>query len=184
MVANKVPVLIEVPPPLGSTSTHARQYYADGHTDEEGPSRSDLAKHLGKWAVMFGVTKVPALSESSHPPAPIPPLTHAEKPPASQPHIYMQSHKAAAKDADITIISLSPEVTPTPSSKPKPHKWPLSIDEITLGLDDDSNSDERKGREVGNIFQSGATVHRGRGRSKGAASKHTSRKLKDESKKS
>ena len=96
----------------------------------------------------------------------------------------MQSHKAAAKDANVTIISSSPEVTPTPSSKPKPRKQPLSVDEIMLGLDDDSNSNERKGREVGNIFQSGATVHRGRGRGKGAGSKHTLRKLKDELKKS
>ena len=184
MVDNKVLVLIEVPPPLGSTSTHACQHYADGHTNEEGPSRSDLAERLGKQAVTFGVTKVPALSESSHPPAPIPPLTHAEKPPTSQPHIYMQSHKATAKDADVTIISSLPEVTPTPSSKPKPCKWPLSVDEIMLGLDDNSNSDERKGREVGNIFQSGTTVCRGRGRGKGAASKCTLRKFKDESKKS
>ena len=64
----------------------------------------------------------------------------------------MQSYEASVKDANITIISPSPEVTHTSSSKLKSCKQPLSIDEETIPvLDDESNSDEKKGGEVGNI---------------------------------
>ena len=64
----------------------------------------------------------------------------------------MQSHKTAAKDSDTIVISSLPEASPTPASKPKSCKQPLSVDKETnvqLLHDDDS---EKKGEEV-NIFQ-------------------------------
>ena len=90
-------MLIEVPLPSSSTAMCACQHYDDGHIDNEGPSRGDIAKHLGKRMVTFSTTEpsaVPLYTSSSAslvmpltlttmnaPPAPIPPLAHAKKPP-------------------------------------------------------------------------------------------------------
>ena len=197
MVDNKYPVLIEVPPPSSLAAMCAHQHYTNGHTDNEGPSRADTVKHLGKQQVAFDITEAlvaPLHSSSSASPVKpshttteahpvlIPPLTHGEKkpPPTVRLHIYMQSHKALPTEADATIILSLPDITPTPTPKQKTHKCPLSVnEEPMLLLDDSSNSDEKKDGEVGNIFQRGLTVHHRRG----APSKVASRRPKDESKK-
>ena len=163
MVANQAPVLIEVPPPPGSTAKHPCQHYADGHIDDEGPSRTELAK----WAVTFSVAEAlphttPDRTSASASPATMPPTGEKKSPPVTWPKIYMQFHKTAAKDSDTIIISSSPEASPTPASKPKSCNRPLSINEETnVQLLHDDNS-KKKGEEV-NIFQRGPTLHHGRG---------------------
>ena len=97
MMNNKLPVLIKVPPPSSSTAMCAHQHYGNGHVDNEGPSRADIAKHLGKQMVTFSTTEPSAaplytsssaspvmpltLTTMNTPPVPIPPLAHVKKPP-------------------------------------------------------------------------------------------------------
>ena len=58
MVDNKYPILIEVPPLSSLAAMRACQHYANGHTDNEGPSRADTVKRLGKQRVAFNITEV------------------------------------------------------------------------------------------------------------------------------
>ena len=130
MVANQSPVLIEVPPPPGSTTSGARQHHADGHTDNEGPSRADLAKRFAKRAVTFSTAAASEAPAAATPPTSdhassspakttiIPPAHEKNPPPVTWPKIYMQSHMAAAKEnKSITIISSSSENSPMPMRK-------------------------------------------------------------------
>ena len=147
MVANQSPVLIKVLPPPGSTTSSAWQHYADGHTDNEGPLRADLAKHFTKWAVNFSTmaaleapaTVTPPTSDhASFSPAKttiIPPAHEKNPPPVTWPKIYMQSHMAAAKEnKSITIISSSSENSPMPMRKSckQPQCWQGSQHSTTL----------------------------------------------------
>ena len=177
MVANTIPVLIEVPPLPGSPTTRARQHYADGHFDDEGPSRTDLAKRLVKRTVTFSTVKALAvppphtsmsttdrteLASPTNPPTAIPPLDRGEKKrPVVRPKIYMQSHNATAGD-DTIIISSSSDTSPTPL--PKSRKRPLSVDEephLQQQHNDDKNGEKEEAGQ--NIFQRGKTLRRGRG---------------------
>ena len=191
MLANQTPVLIEVPPPPGSTATRARQHYADGHVDDEGPSRTELAKR----AVTFSIAAAPShiisdQASSPAPPATIPspgPIRGGKKlPPITRPKIYMQSHKAAAEAEDTNTIiissSSSPEASPTPAPKAKSRKRPLSVDEEIDARPCHDNDSEQKG-EAGNIFQRGLTPRRGRGAAfTGSSRSAQSEKPKGESK--
>lgn len=134
MVDNKYPVLIEVPLLSSLAAMRACQHCANGHTDNEGPSRADTVKCLGKQQVAFDITEAsvaplhssssaspvkPSHTTTKAPPVPIPPLTCGEKkpPPTVRLHIYMQSHKASPTEADATIILSLPDITPTPTPK-------------------------------------------------------------------
>ena len=159
MVANQSPVLIEVPPPPGSTTSGARQHYADGHTDNEGPSRADLAKHFTKQAVNFSTAAASEAPAAAMPPTSdhaslsskttiIPPACEKNPPPVTRPKIYMQLHMAAAKENKSITISSSSEDSPMPMRKS--HKRPLSVDEeanVQLLYDNDDGKDG----DVGNI---------------------------------
>lgn len=194
MLSNKLPVLVEMPPPPGSAATHARQHYADGHVDNGGPSWKDLDKRMGKRAVASSAAEPPAAppppidmfapssTSLAKPSTSMPPPTHIPPPARGgqhRPQIHMQSHEAAAKAPDITVISSSPEQSPTP--KPKGRKRPLSVDgESNLRPLYDSDDDGKQDQEVGNIFQRGTTVRRGRGSSQ-AAQRTSKSKLKSTS---
>ena len=123
MVASQSLVLIEVLPLPGSTPG-AQQHYADGHIDDEGPLRADLAKHFKKWAVNFSTADATveapsaATSLTSDDTSPSPekmPPAHKKNPPVKRPKIYMQSHQAATKESESTTIILSSsDDSPTP----------------------------------------------------------------------
>ena len=127
MVANESPVLIKVLPPPGSITSGAQQHYADGHTDNEGPSRANLVKCFAKRAVNFSTMAASEAPAAATPPTSdhassspakttiIPPAREKNPPPVTRPKIYMQSHMAAAKENEsITIISFSSEDSPMP----------------------------------------------------------------------
>lgn len=190
MVASQSPVLIEVPPLPGSTPG-ARQHYADGHVDDEGPSRADLAKRFGKRAVNFSTAdatvEAPAAATSltsddtSPSPEKMPPARKKNPPPVKRPKIYMQSHQAATKESESTTIILSSsDDSPTPVRKTR--KRPLSIDEETniQPLHDDNDG---KSKDESNIFQSGLIPHRGRGGAMASSRSIRSEKLKTNARK-
>ena len=141
MVANHAPVLIEVPPLVSSTNTHACQHYADGHIDTEGPSKADITKSLSKHTVTFSsaepsvVPPPPAsTSETSGPPA-----TAGVEPPLALTSSFNANKKIVASHKTVAPTAVSAQPT-AHNNKVAAASWPKIYLKSQNAIADNNNT--------------------------------------------